>query len=129
MDGRGVSFITGSRGVSLIRGWLKPGARHSLHTHDVEEAVVFLSGSGLLEVGGRQQSVGPGDAVHIPAHVQHSTLNTGDEDLCFVAAFSGNVITHTAVGAAGNRAPVRLPTLRNRIGWLLRRVADRIGGG
>ena len=38
----------GSRGVALLRGWLEPGACHSMHTHKSEEAVLFLSGVTFL---------------------------------------------------------------------------------
>lgn len=121
-----VDGADGARAVSLVKGWMHPGARHSPHTHDVEEAVVFLSGRGVVEVGGRPCPVGPGDVVHIPPGVVHSTLNTGTEDLCFVAAFADNLIGAHPLQLSGGRQPKAVPAWRHRLAWWLRRAAGRL---
>lgn len=128
----GLKLVDGSRGsrsLSLVCGWLSPRARHSPHTHDVEEAVVFLQGQGVVELAGQRHDVRPGDAVHIPPGVEHSTLNTGEDVLCFVAAFADNLITQSALQTAGHGRPADMPCaspLRHRLSWLLRRLADRL---
>jgi len=118
-----VDGARGARDVSLLRGWLEPGAQHSLHTHEVEEAVVFLSGSGVVSMNGSRFEVGPGDAILIPAGVTHGTLNASvDETLHFVAAFSGSVI---ASRPAGERVPkwrLRGRSLWSRVTWIMRRL-------
>jgi quercetin dioxygenase-like cupin family protein len=127
----GLKLLDGGHGaqhVSLVRGWMEPGARHSSHTHDVEEAVVFLSGHGRVDVAGDIHEVGPGDVVYIPPGTAHSTLNTGSEDLTFVAAFADNLIAANPLQTAGMARGDTRPgaSLRHRLAWLLRRVAGRL---
>ena len=115
----------GARRVALLSGWLKPGAAHSPHMHESEEAVTFLSGRGVVRIGGQDFEVGPGDAVWIPPGAVHSTLNTGEEDLRFVAAFSDGLIAAipAADGDAGRKPPLRW---LQRCRWFLRRVANKL---
>jgi quercetin dioxygenase-like cupin family protein len=128
----GLKLIDGAMGsqhVSLLRGWLRPGARHSPHTHDVEEAVVFLGGTGIVEIGAQRHEVGPGDAIHIPPGVLHSTDNTGSEDLWFVAAYPDNEITANIGGSTTDHLKSQdsqRAAWRNRLAWVLRRIADRL---
>ena len=73
-----VKLIDGSRGsahVALLRGWLEPGASHSPHTHDAEEAVVFLAGRGVVTIDRQVFRVQEGDSLLIPPRVVHSTTN------------------------------------------------------
>ncbi len=125
MDG-----AAGARRLSLVRGWMQPGGRHSAHTHDVEEAVVFLSGRGEVDIAGRCITVGPGDRLHIPPHTVHSTFNPGDEDLCFVAAFADCMIGANPAPAEGDAAPVPAKglgrALRGHVAGLLQRIAARL---
>jgi quercetin dioxygenase-like cupin family protein len=121
---------TGARGVALLRGWLHPGACHSPHTHDAEEAVVFLSGHGVVRIEGESFEAGPGDAFLIPPRVIHSAENTGDVDLEFVAAFSDQLIASRPAGAAsqlGRRRALRRPLVLNRLRWAARRILGRLG--
>lgn len=129
----GVKLLDGAAGtqrLSLVRGWMHPGGRHSAHTHDVEEAVVFLSGRGEVDLGGRCIAVGPGDLLHIPPHTVHSTFNPGDEDLCFVAAFADCLIGANPPPAAGDAAPLPANgpglTVRLRLAHWLQRLAARL---
>jgi quercetin dioxygenase-like cupin family protein len=120
-----VDGAQGARNISLVRGWMHPGGRHSPHTHDVEEAVIFLSGRGVLEIGGETLRVGPGDLVHSPPNTVHSTLNDGDEDLCFVAAFADSLIAANPLAimeAATAPRPAR--RLRRAAALALLRLAD-----
>jgi quercetin dioxygenase-like cupin family protein len=118
-------LIDGSRGahrIALLRGWLEPGGSHAPHTHDVEEAVMFLSGRCVLTVGGERHDIGPGDAVCIPAGIVHDTHNPYGERVEFVAAFPDSVI-RSRPAAATVRAPRPRPIL-NRLRWLLRRALN-----
>ena len=125
MDG-----AAGSQRLSLVRGWMHPGGRHSAHTHDVEEAVVFLSGRGEVDIAGRRITVGPGDQLHIPPHTVHSTFNPGDEDLCFVAAFADCLIGANPAAAVDDAAQVPATSsgraLRCRLATWLERLATRL---
>ena len=126
-----LKLVDGSRGahdVALLRGWLEPGASHAAHTHDVEEAVVFLSGRGVVSIENERIAVGPGDAVLIPAGALHSTSNVeAGEPLHFVAAFPDSVVRSRPAhaGTTGRGAPIlwrRCTALWNRIRWVSRRM-------
>jgi quercetin dioxygenase-like cupin family protein len=122
---------TGSHRVTLLRGWLHPGARHSPHTHDTEEAVVFLAGRGVVKIDGKPYEIGPGDAIWIPPSVIHSTENTGSEELQFVAAFSDSLVATYPVPDTGTR-PRATPASRhpylNRLRWIVRRLLRLVNG-
>ncbi|MHA2283331.1 MAG: cupin domain-containing protein [Promethearchaeota archaeon] len=121
----------GSRGVALLRGWLGPGACHSMHTHKSEEAVLFLSGHGVVSINGKQFEVGPGDALWIPPATMHSTKNfSSDETLDFVAAFSDSLIDSDAlevnVSNSSKLLRGRFP-IWNRICWITRKLLCILG--
>ena len=125
-----VKLIDGSRGASsiaLLRGWLEPGASHSPHTHDAEEAVVFLSGSGVVTIDRQTFRVQEGDSLLIPAHVVHSTTN---EDalvtLHFVAAFSDAAIRSYPAGAGQTQRAQPARSIGNRVRWYARQFWHRI---
>jgi quercetin dioxygenase-like cupin family protein len=121
----------GSRNIALLRGWLAPGASHSPHTHDIEEAVIFLSGRGTLTIENERFLVGPGDAVLIPAGALHSTSNSEPaETLHFVAAFPDSVVrsrpaTPGARHGRIGRARHHCTALWNRLRWITRRMVPR----
>jgi quercetin dioxygenase-like cupin family protein len=57
------------------------------HAHDdAEEYYFFLSGRCLVEIGGEERVVGPGDLVHIPADAPHNLLGEvgGDDVWSFI---------------------------------------------
>jgi mannose-6-phosphate isomerase-like protein (cupin superfamily) len=71
-------------GVSLADARVEAGVTTELHSLDVRECYVIRSGSGLMEVGGRESfAVGPGDCVVIAAGESQRITNTGQEDLLF----------------------------------------------
>lgn len=72
---------------------LLPGKGHERHNHpDAEEILYVLSGTGEQTVdtvdGGEPFEVGPGDTIHIPVGVFHSTTNTGWAPLRLLALYS-----------------------------------------
>lgn len=87
----------GARGIALVRGRVAPGGVLPWHTHDVEEALTVLEGTGLSEVGDEKYNIAAGDAVLLPAHVPHQLSNTGKADLLFVTAFGGNEVVRLPV--------------------------------
>jgi quercetin dioxygenase-like cupin family protein len=66
-----VSARDGAAGLFVAQQWLQPGARVLLHTHPVEEAITFLSGSGEATLGDETVAIGPGISLYIPAGVVH----------------------------------------------------------
>jgi quercetin dioxygenase-like cupin family protein len=125
-----VKLVDGSRGagnIALLRGWLEPGASHSPHTHDSEEAVVFLSGRGVVTIDRQTFRVQEGDSLLIPPHVVHSTTN---EDalmtLHFVAAFSDSAIRSYPAGDGRPNGARSGRSIRNRVRWYARQLWHRI---
>ncbi len=66
-----VSARNGAEHLFVAQQWLQPGDRVLLHTHPVEEAVTFLSGSGEATLGEETVSIGEGVSLYIPAGEVH----------------------------------------------------------
>lgn len=75
-------------GVSVIH----PGQRNPLHYHpNCEELLYVLSGTGRHSCDGALVDLQPGSLIRIPAGARHNLVNTGDEPLsCLIAFSSGN---------------------------------------
>ncbi len=121
IDGR-----DGTRHLALLRGWLNPGASHAPHLHDTEEAVTFLSGSGVVRIDNKNYMVKAGDSVWIPPHVVHSTHNTGKEDLTFIAAFSDSLVSAVSANPKGQNHHLSLLWM-NHWSWWFKRIRRWFG--
>ena len=66
-----VSAGDGAEGLFVAQQWLQPGDRVLLHTHPVEEAITFLSGSGEATLGAETVPIGAGVSLYIPAGAVH----------------------------------------------------------
>jgi len=65
---------------------VKPGDSIGEHQHLGErEIFYFLQGKGIVIDNGKQSQIGPGDVMVTPDQSRHSVINTGDEDLVFMA--------------------------------------------
>jgi mannose-6-phosphate isomerase-like protein (cupin superfamily) len=61
---------------------LAPGQEQKPHSHADQDKIYFvLEGSGRAMVGGRQETLEPGDAVVAPAGVDHGLANVGTTPL------------------------------------------------
>ncbi|KAK3941278.1 RmlC-like cupin domain-containing protein [Diplogelasinospora grovesii] len=56
--------------------------------HTVDQILTFTSGTGLAQVGGKEQKVGGGDMVIVPAGTKHQFLNTGETPLTLYTVYS-----------------------------------------
>ena len=84
-----IQFRGGKSGVKyLFRGpkidWgvicLLPGETLSTHYHrEVEETFYMVEGEVALYTGGARHSLGPGDAVRLPAPEQHRMVNEAQQ--------------------------------------------------
>lgn len=64
------------------------------HVHQEEEETIYiLSGYGRIHLGSQVEELRPGVAVYIPAQVEHSIENTGNEPIKLVFAFSPPVVS------------------------------------
>jgi quercetin dioxygenase-like cupin family protein len=81
---------TPGAGLTLGEVVMQPGEGHGRHNHPGSEEVLYvLSGSGVQEIDGEPPfEVGPGDVIHIPAGVYHSTANTGWSPMHVLALYN-----------------------------------------
>ncbi|RYO99656.1 hypothetical protein DL764_006740 [Monosporascus ibericus] len=56
--------------------------------HSVDQILTFTSGTGLAQVGGKEQEVKAGDLVIVPAGTQHQFINTGPTPLLLYTVYS-----------------------------------------
>jgi oxalate decarboxylase/phosphoglucose isomerase-like protein (cupin superfamily) len=70
---------TPGTGLTFGEVVMQPGEGHGRHNHPGSEELLYvLSGNGMQAVDGEEPfPVGPGDVIHIPEGVFHSTDNTG----------------------------------------------------
>ena len=68
----------------LIRNSPCTGA--NTHAHPEEQVITVLKGKIASQVdGGEEKILGPGEAVYIPAGVEHKNWAVGDEDVEFIS--------------------------------------------
>lgn len=77
-DGNTYTPLAGGHESLVIHTRKEPGASTLAHSHDREEIVVVLAGSGRFTVGSETASVKSGDTIVIPAGEIHQ-LTVGDE--------------------------------------------------
>jgi len=71
----------GMKNIEVWRSTMDPGSQTPLHYHDCEEVVMILSGSGILEVEGKQQPFKAGCTLLVPPKVVHQIINSGSEPI------------------------------------------------
>jgi mannose-6-phosphate isomerase-like protein (cupin superfamily) len=55
------------------------------HKHNDKDQVFYInSGEGIVRLGQFKYNVKPGNAVYVPAGIEHQTITTGDEPLCYI---------------------------------------------
>jgi mannose-6-phosphate isomerase-like protein (cupin superfamily) len=64
---------------------VRPGKKNELHHHAHETVFIFLKGKGKVVVDEFENYVEPGDFAFIPRWSNHQSVNTGEEDLVFLA--------------------------------------------
>lgn len=68
---------------------LNPKQGHERHNHpDSEEILYVIGGEGIQTVDGDERRITPGDMVHIPAGVYHSTINATWGPLRLLAVYA-----------------------------------------
>ncbi len=74
--------------LSLVHTTFLPGTSSGRHRHSSEESFFILTGTGKAIVGGQEFDVKPYDIFYAPKFVDHNFINTGNDDLTLLAAFS-----------------------------------------
>ncbi len=95
-----VSGRDGATSLFVGQQWLQPGERVLLHTHPVEEALVFLAGRGRAFMGDESVAIGAGVSLYIPAGVVHGFWCT-DEALHVLVVFPMPEFAETRMVARG----------------------------
>jgi quercetin dioxygenase-like cupin family protein len=76
----------GAPHFAMRRFELAPGAAVPRHTNAVEHEQYVLDGEYVVGIGEAEHAVSPGDALLIPAGVEHWYRNDGDEPGAFICA-------------------------------------------
>ena len=76
----------GAPNFAMRRFELAPGAEVPRHTNAVEHEQYVLAGEYVVGIGEEERAVSPGDALLIPAGVEHWYRNEGDEPGAFICA-------------------------------------------
>jgi oxalate decarboxylase/phosphoglucose isomerase-like protein (cupin superfamily) len=72
---------------------LEPGKGHVRHNHPYSEEILYvIEGKGRqtveLPAGKLEKEIGPGELVHIPTAIYHSTVNTGKGPMKLIAIYA-----------------------------------------
>jgi len=76
----------GAPTFAMRRFELEPGAEVPRHTNAVEHEQYVLAGEYVVGIGDEERVVSPGDALLIPAGVEHWYRNEGGEPGAFICA-------------------------------------------
>ena len=76
----------GAPNFAIRRFELAAGAEVPRHTNAVEHEQYVLAGEYVVGIGDEERVVSPGDALLIPAGVEHWYRNAGDEPGAFICA-------------------------------------------
>ncbi|WP_423995866.1 cupin domain-containing protein [Halorubrum trapanicum] len=76
----------GAPNFAIRRFELAAGAEVPRHTNAVEHEQYVLAGEYVVGIGDEEHTVSPGDALLIPAGVEHWYRNAGDEPGAFICA-------------------------------------------
>ncbi len=72
-----------------------PGKGPPMHSHNCDEQVTMLEGSGECEIDGKTTKLKKFDTTYIPANVPHRFYNTGKEPMRILWIYSSNHVTRT----------------------------------
>jgi quercetin dioxygenase-like cupin family protein len=90
-----VASWCGSETIFVGQQWLQPGERVLLHTHPVEEALVFLAGTGEAILGEERVAIGAETSLYVPPELPHGFRNVGSTPLHVLVVFPGSVFAET----------------------------------
>ena len=72
-----------------------PGAAVILHSHNVDESVTVIEGSGRAEIDGQEFEVDTFSTSYVPAGVNHRFMNTGGGPMRILWVYAGTEVTRT----------------------------------
>jgi mannose-6-phosphate isomerase-like protein (cupin superfamily) len=81
------TLVTGEH-AQLVLMTLKPGEEIGEETHEGDQILQFVAGSGEAILSGEPSPVAAGDVVVVPAGTLHNFVNTGGEPLRIVTIYA-----------------------------------------
>lgn len=76
----------GKAGSMFARTYLKSGDSVGMHVHEHNiEICYFISGEGMVIEDGKKMAIHAGDVNYVPVGKNHEIINTGKEDLVYMA--------------------------------------------
>lgn len=78
----------GLKGTEVWMQTIEPLGETPVHYHNCEEVVVVLRGSGRASIKGKNTEFGPNTTLIIAPEVVHQIVNSGNEEMLLIAAFS-----------------------------------------
>ncbi|MFO0588154.1 MAG: cupin domain-containing protein [Polyangiaceae bacterium] len=78
----------GLKGMEVWMQTIAPGAETPMHSHDCEEVVVVLQGSGFCELEGEMHTFAAGSTLIVPRGAVHRIVNNGPTEMLAVASLS-----------------------------------------
>lgn len=97
----------GATGLFVGEQAVAAGQRVLLHTHPVEEVLVFVGGEGEAVLGEERVPVGAGVTLHVPPGVVHGFRPTGGEPLRLLVVFPTPRFAETTL--VGGNVPAGTP--------------------
>ena len=84
-------FGSHTEGATLTTGMtvFPPGAAIMLHSHNLDESVTVLEGSGTAEFDGEEFAVSQYSTTYVPAGVKHRFINTGVAEQIMIGMAAG----------------------------------------
>lgn len=81
--------ITGTHSQVMLM-CIKPGEEIGEETHDVDQTLVFVTGTGEAIIEGVSEAFDEGDLFFVPAGTKHNFKNTGEELLKLFTVYAPN---------------------------------------
>ena len=78
--------------LAVIVEQIAPGDRIPLHTHPVDEVILFRSGSAAVTIADERREIAPGAIAFVPAGTPHRTENIGADPASVFAVFSSTTV-------------------------------------
>lgn len=70
-----------SNTAQLVVMSLLPEEEIGMETHELDQYLFFVQGTGKAILNGEESNFGPGDAYVVPRGTEHNFINTGQEDV------------------------------------------------
>jgi len=88
------AVLTGEAVASLgaILEEIAPGDRIPLHTHPLDEVILYRSGTVAVTIGDVQRQIGAGTVAFVPAGTPHRAENVGTEPASLFAVFPSTTV-------------------------------------